>query len=163
MTFRTAVPLMFALTIAAGCTPAPAPEPATDPQADMDAVRALADQELATASTGDPAAFANMLTADAVLMPPNEPARTGVAIQQWLQDFMAAVTVSDARYQHDEVTVHGDVAIHRYSFSWTITPKAGGAPVTETGKGIHIMHRQADGSWRIARDVWNTDAPPPSM
>jgi ketosteroid isomerase-like protein len=33
--------------------------------------------------------------------------------------------------------------------------------VTETIKGVYVLHRQADGSWKIAMDVWNADAPPP--
>jgi len=165
MTIRSVLPLMLAVTIAGACTaePAPEPEPVADTQADADAIRALADQELALATAGDAVGFGALLTADAIAMPPNEPAVTGAAVQEWLQNFMAAVTLSGARYQHDEIRVHGDVAIHRFSFTWTMTPKAGGEPVTETGKGIHIMIRQPDGSWKIARDVWNTDAPAPSM
>jgi hypothetical protein len=32
--------------------------------------------------------------------------------------------------------------------------------VTERIKGIHVMKRQPDGTWKIAQDVWNSDAPP---
>ena len=43
----------------------------------------------------------------------------------------------------------------------TFTPKDGSDPVVEQLKGIHIYQRQADGTWKIARDIWNTDAPTP--
>ncbi len=162
MRSRSILTILVMLAFAGACAPASEPQP-VDTQADADAVRALADRELAAAAAGDPSMFSAMLTADAVMMPPNEPARAGAAVLPWVQDFMAAVTVSNASYQHDEVTILGDVAIHRFSFTWTITPRAGGTPFTETGKGIHIMRRQADGTWRIAHDVWNTDAPAPSM
>jgi ketosteroid isomerase-like protein len=33
----------------------------------------------------------------------------------------------------------------------------------EAGKYITIYQRQADGSWKMARDIWNSDAAiPPS-
>jgi ketosteroid isomerase-like protein len=33
--------------------------------------------------------------------------------------------------------------------------------MTEQLKGVHVMRKGADGSWKIAVDVWNTDAPTP--
>jgi ketosteroid isomerase-like protein len=44
-----------------------------------------------------------------------------------------------------------------------VTPKAAGAkPTTETIKGLHVLRRQTDGSWKIIQDIWNNDAPPPA-
>jgi ketosteroid isomerase-like protein len=57
------------------------------------------------------------------------------------------------------VQVVGDVGIVHYTGEMTATPKKGGKPATEIIKGLHIYKRQADGSWKIAQDVWNTDAP----
>jgi ketosteroid isomerase-like protein len=37
-----------------------------------------------------------------------------------------------------------------------MTP-AGADPVDMTNKGIHIYKRQADGSWKMVQDVWNSD------
>ncbi|MCI0436956.1 MAG: SgcJ/EcaC family oxidoreductase [Gemmatimonadetes bacterium] len=162
MIARSVLPLTL-LTVLAACSAEAPPPPVVDTQADEAAIRALTDQELQLAAAGDPVAFASVMTADAIAMPPNEPAKTGAALTQWLSDFMAGFSISAQPYTHEEITVLGDVAIHRFSFTWTITPKAGGAAVTESGKGIHILRRQADGTWRISRDVWNMDAPPPAM
>jgi ketosteroid isomerase-like protein len=30
----------------------------------------------------------------------------------------------------------------------------------EDGKYIEVMKKQADGSWKIARDIWNMNAAP---
>ena len=57
----------------------------------------------------------------------------------------------------------GDVAIERYSGLFTVTPKAGGDAVAENIKGIHVYRRQADGSWKMTHDVWNSDDPLPGM
>ncbi|MCZ6702420.1 MAG: hypothetical protein O6940_05190 [Ignavibacteria bacterium] len=42
----------------------------------------------------------------------------------------------------------------------TITPVDGGESIMETGKCIHVYKRQADGTWKIAQDIWNMDNPP---
>ena len=41
--------------------------------------------------------------------------------------------------------------------------KATGEPMTDRGAGIHILQRQADGSWKLAVDIWNSDNPPPEQ
>ena len=50
-----------------------------------------------------------------------------------------------------------DWAYERFSFSRTMTPTGGGEPTTARGKGIHVYRRQSDGSWKLARDLWNSD------
>jgi len=34
-----------------------------------------------------------------------------------------------------------------------------GDPTHTTARGISIARRQADGGWKLARDIWNHDAP----
>ena len=34
---------------------------------------------------------------------------------------------------------------------------AGAKPMTEGMKGIHVYRRQADGSWKITKVIWNGD------
>jgi hypothetical protein len=34
--------------------------------------------------------------------------------------------------------------------------------VTDTGKGLIIYHHDSDAKWRVARDAWNSDLPPPA-
>ena len=81
------------------------------------------------------------------------------AVKKWAEETMFSQASVSGRYTSSDVTVSGDLAVARYTGELTITPKAGGAPVTERLKGIHVMKRQPDGSWKIAQDVWNSDAP----
>jgi ketosteroid isomerase-like protein len=58
--------------------------------------------------------------------------------------------------------VSDDWAYERYTYKSVDTPRpdgpAAGTPVvTDTGNGINIYQRGADGKWRVARDAWATD------
>ncbi len=66
-------------------------------------------------------------------------------------------------YETDEIEVAGDLTYERYTGRWTVTPKDGSDAVEQAFKGIHILRRQTDGSWKIARDIWNSDEPLPGM
>jgi ketosteroid isomerase-like protein len=43
----------------------------------------------------------------------------------------------------------------------TLTP-VGAAPIENRGKYIEIWRKQADGSWKILRDVYSSDLPLPA-
>jgi ketosteroid isomerase-like protein len=59
-----------------------------------------------------------------------------------------------------ELEAAGDLAYHTYVYTWLTTPRAGGEAKVSSGKGLHILRRQADGPWKIAREIWN-DLPEP--
>ena len=127
---------------------------------DVAAINAVQDREVALVATSNADSLITIATDDAELMPPDEPAVHGRdAMRKWAETVFSQVAMS-GRYTSSDVTVAGDLAVARYTADLTITPKAGGAPVTERIKGIHVMKRQPDGTWKIAQDVWNSDAPP---
>ena len=41
-------------------------------------------------------------------------------------------------------------------------PTDGGSAVIDTGKELIIYHHDAAGTWRVARDAWNSDLPVPA-
>jgi ketosteroid isomerase-like protein len=47
--------------------------------------------------------------------------------------------------------------VERARYEATITPRAGGAALQETGKHIVVYRRQADGSWKVLWEIWNQD------
>ncbi len=158
---RNAIPLTLAFAVAA-C--AAADEATNDPAADAAAITAVRVAEGQAAEAGNAEAYLALLTDDVVVMPGNEPPFTGkVAAREWLDEFAEQFEIVFDSYVTDEIEVSGDLAYERYTGVWTVTPRAGGDPVTEHLKGIHIYHRQADGSWLIARDVWNSSDPLPEM
>ena len=152
------VPVLMTVLTAFGCA---GPAPQTNSQADVAAINELREREIALVATGDVNRLLTVYSSDVVVMPPNEPAVHGQdAVRKWGEAMFGQVTMS-GRYTASDVSVLGDSAVDRYVGVLTITPKAGGSPTEEKIKGVHIMKRQPDGTWRIAQDVWNTDAPPP--
>ena len=138
--------------------------PAADVEADTAAIEAVREAEEAAATAGNVDAFMALIADDAMNMQPNGPPVVGAdAIREWLEGFMETFTIEFNRYDTDEVIVSGDLAVERFSGVWTLTPTDGSDPVTETVKGLHVMQRQADGSWKITHDVWNTNEPLPGM
>ena len=93
-------------------------------------------------------------------MPPGEPVIQGLpAAVTWSQALHEAFILVGT-YTSTDVTVSGDLAVQRFTGLLTMTPKDGGEPMAETVRGIHVLQRQADGSWKITQDVWNTHAAP---
>ncbi|MFQ5962049.1 MAG: YybH family protein, partial [Candidatus Methylomirabilales bacterium] len=55
-----------------------------------------------------------------------------------------------------------DLAYEMGAYTLTIQPE-GGQAQTDTGKYVVVWTRQADGSWKLAVDIWNSNAPPPAQ
>jgi uncharacterized protein (TIGR02246 family) len=108
-------------------------------------------------STGLVANYAD----DAVLMFPGEPAWRGRnEIGANGVKLIRSAKFSDVKLNTVSVDVAGDYAIETGSFEWTVTPK-GGKPMPDNGKYLTVWKKQADGSWKVYRDINNSDGPPP--
>ena len=154
---RVPAALMTAVAIAA-CTP-PAPPP-PDTAAVTAAIDAANKTFLANLQKGDAAAASMNYQDDAVVMMPNTPAWKGrAAIADGLKAMLADASITGGAATTTDVTVAGDYAIETGTFEWTVTPKKGKA-MTDKGKYLTTWHKQADGSWKITRDINNSDLPP---
>jgi len=118
---------------------------------------------LAALQRGDAADVASHYTDDAVVMAPNMPAWQGRAgIAQGLTGFLAQFSVLAARLVTQDVIITGYYAIERGAYAWTLHPKVGtGADIVDAGKYLTVWERQPDGSWKISRDINNSDRPGP--
>ena len=62
----------------------------------------------------------------------------------------------------EEVHVADEWAFERGTYTVTFTPKGTMLTVQDVGKYLTIYQRQADGAWKMARDIWNSNTPLPA-
>ena len=137
-------------------------------KADVEAERAAlrqADADWAkTVAEKNADAFAAFCTADGVIMPPNTPAVNGTdAIRTWVTTTMAmpgfAVTWEPTSA---EVAASGDIGYTLGSFTYQMT-MPDGSTMNDSGKYATIWKKQADGTWKVAVDVFNSEIPMAAM
>lgn len=132
--------------------------PAVSTEADMAAIEAVQDLEVVAFTSGD--VTLPHLADSAVIMPPGENIVVGIeAARAWAAEFFDNFTFNVLDYTDSDIVVLGDTAIETYAGTATMTPKDGEA-ISATYKGVHVYERQADGSWKMSKDIWNFDAAP---
>lgn len=104
---------------------------------------------------GDAAAVAAWYTADATLLPPDNPLVKGrEAIQTFWQGAMGA-GVREAKLETLEVESRGDLAYEVGRFEMAVQPP-GGERAEMAGKYVVVWKREGD-DWRMHVDIWNGD------
>lgn len=126
----------------------------------IDRARAI---HVAALNDGDANAWAACFDTDAVQMPPNQPPNVGTEhIQQWTHGFLAAFRAEFSIVPHDVELAGPDWAFERGSYEISLTPRAGGGSLRDSGKYLTIYRRAPGHEWLMAHDIWNSDHQPPS-
>ena len=97
-------------------------------------------------NAGDADGIVALYADAAVVMPPGATAVRGKS--EMKAYFVKSIAESQSA---------GDLAWHSGALS--VHSKSG--VLLQTGKYVETWHRN-DGKWRMIRDIWNTDAPPPA-
>ncbi len=146
----TGLPVVAAIALFASAC---APPPASLSEADLATIRAAGDEFEEAGANNDWAAVTALYTEDAVLMPPNATSVTGhAAIEEVFGQFP---TLTSFELTIDDIQGSGDVAIVRGSYALTMDIE--GQMIEDRGKYLEVRRKQADGSWPIAIDAWNSD------
>jgi uncharacterized protein (TIGR02246 family) len=152
---RTIVVAMFIASGLSACSKTPA----AFSDADRTSIQAAVDSFTNAIKSGDYAAAASWYTVDAVFMPPNAPVVEGrPAIQKNFESFGKVSAFSQSVVEVDGV---GDLAYARVNFDLTLTPPNMTTPMTDKGKVLIVMRKEADGKWRTSRGIFNSDLPLP--
>jgi uncharacterized protein (TIGR02246 family) len=104
---------------------------------------------------GDAKALSAMYTSDAIALPPDSEMIHGNGA---IGEFWKATRdggVQSAVLTTIDVGRNGDVAYEVGKVSLTIHP-AENEPTTAMAKYVVVWKRQADGSWKLHRDIWNS-------
>ncbi|MGA9059172.1 MAG: DUF4440 domain-containing protein [Terriglobia bacterium] len=128
-------------------------------EADRTAIRKADETDMMMMIAKDWKGDLALYTEDAIQLPPNQAALQGkAAIQAWYEAFPP---FSNFQEQSLEIEGQADLAYDRGTYSMTVTPP-GAAPIEDRGKYLTIYRKQADGSWKIARVMFNSDLPLPA-
>jgi uncharacterized protein (TIGR02246 family) len=130
---------------------------------DLRAIELVREAHVNALNSGDAYAWTAQFTDDGVQMPPNAPANAGRAkINSWSQGLLGQFHVRFA-LAVEEIRVLGEWALERGAYSISLNAKAGGPAMKDVGKYITVYQRKPADGWRMARDIWNSDNPPPRM
>jgi ketosteroid isomerase-like protein len=144
--------LTACLTLSLAAVPARADDTAASGRAALDSyVAAINSNDVETLMAG--------LTDDVVYQPPNAPELVGkAAVRAMIAGYYAGYK-GHWEKTATGFTVSGDWAFQRFTYTSRNTDRKTGAVVTDTGKGLVIFRRGADGTWRVAVDGWSSDQP----
>lgn len=164
---RSLLGIILVMLLAQACRAPSPPDPAARVEqpaprlapADDTAVRGKLDAYFDAAISGDASRWAALYANDAVVMPPNSAAVEGRgAVETWLKALPVVITDADGEVL--EVAGTGDLAYVRGTYAMSMTVPNVTQPVRQEGKLLQIYARQPDGTWLLARDIWNANASP---
>jgi uncharacterized protein (TIGR02246 family) len=128
------------------------------------AIAAIDKKFMEDVNRGDAVGGAAAYTDDAILMPPNHsPLEGKQAIEKYLAEIGSQLQASNFQLSILEVDVQGDTTIVRGTYSSNFTVPGTEAPMEDRGKTLNVWKRQADGSWKLHRDIWNSNMPIPGL
>jgi uncharacterized protein (TIGR02246 family) len=115
------------------------------------------DRYVAAFNGGDAAAAAEAWAEDAKQFPPGAPPAAGRdAIREGIRAIQQMSP--QLKLRSTDVLVEGNVAIE--TGTWSVKLQTPDGPVEDGGPALRVWRRDADGVWRLYRDIWNSEQPP---
>jgi uncharacterized protein (TIGR02246 family) len=131
--------------------------------ADVASINQLRTDFAAAFSSGDMTKLRSLYSQDAFAMENGQPSQDGleaiIAAQTAMRGMASAVSIE---LTPQKTHVVGDMAYDRGTFRVSVTPN--GAPqMTEEGRYLVVLLKQADGSWKLAEEIGNSPTPPTAV
>ena len=150
------IPSLAAALFLAGCTM----PPTIDMDAELTALRAAATAYHTAASSKDADAVVGMYDQSAIMVPPNADMVEGLAgVQNYRFGFIETPGVElEFEIVRAEVSAAGDIGWTLAIGEITINRPAGPRG-RDRVRDFHTWKKQADGSWKVVVDLWNSGLP----
>jgi uncharacterized protein (TIGR02246 family) len=123
---------------------------------DAEAIQQLTERWIAAVKAKDIDRLLGLVTEDVIFLPPSGPPIKGKKAVGDLYQILFAQFDVEQSARTEEIEVRGD-----WAFAWgveqfALSARGGGQPIHMSGKGLTILRRQPDGSWKFARGINNT-------
>jgi ketosteroid isomerase-like protein len=145
----------FAIVLVAGCSRDTQP-PFAD---DLAALTAFNERYLAAINDEDIAALSALTTDAHVMLPPNQEPVVGKAANDAMNGSAFDRYEFNETWRPVETFIDGDLGFQRGTFTVIATPRGDGERVEVNGSFLRIYQRQANGEWRMTRDMFNSSTP----
>jgi ketosteroid isomerase-like protein len=127
--------------------------------ADEAAIAEFNKRYLGAINDGDIATLSSLTTEEHIMIAPGRPPTVGKKANDEANGRAFQMFDIDETWTPQETVVDGNLAYQRGTFTVAATPKAGGNTTRMSGTFMRIYRRQSDGSWRMTRDMFNSDQP----
>jgi ketosteroid isomerase-like protein len=141
-------------------TPSPPTTSTSVPyETDLAAISAFNVKYLKAINDGDITALSALTDDDHIMLMPGAAPLMGKAANDAANGHTYEQSRIEEHWYPLETVIDGNLAYQRGTFTVVATPKGAGTARSVGGNFLRIYRRQADGSWRMTRDMFNT-APP---
>ena len=138
-----------------GCTTETQPSFADD----LAAITAFNERYLEAINEEDIAALSALTTDGHIMLPPNREPVVGKAANDAMNGGAFERYEFSETWVPVETVVDGDLGYQRGTFTVIATPRGDGDRLEVRGSFLRIYERQANGEWRMTRDMFNSSAP----
>ncbi|HVJ29276.1 MAG TPA: nuclear transport factor 2 family protein [Gammaproteobacteria bacterium] len=145
----------LAVLLAAGCSTKTQPTFADD----LAAITGFNERYLAAINNEDIAALSALTTDGHIMLVPNSAPVVGKAANDAMNGGAFARYEFSETWQPVETVIDGDLAFQRGTFTTIATPRGDGDRLEVNGSFMRIYQRQANGDWRMTRDMFNSSTP----
>ena len=130
--------------------------------ADMEAINALHLRDMEASKKWDVDTLTSLWSDDIVTLSQDEPPLIGKDANRAsilrLREESRDIQIADYILSFNEVKIVGDWAFEWGTYSGTVKPVGRGEAIRTTGKVMRVLKRDSDGSWKIARAMYDGDA-----
>jgi ketosteroid isomerase-like protein len=144
-----------AALLALGCTQETPPSFADD----LAAITGFNERYLQAINQEDIAALSSLTTEGHVMLPPNSEPVVGKAANDAMNGGAFQRYDFSETWTPVETVIDGDLGFQRGTFTVFATPKGDGDRIEVRGSFLRIYQRQANGEWRMTRDMFNSSTP----